>query len=660
MQKRILISVSCLVVTALFLTSTINQPSYAQDSEPTSIPILPDATEDSAAPVAPIVAPPSVEQPQPLPESTADPEATPAVDTPAEEVAIDTNVCPIGVDDSFTAVEILCTDTASGNSCIGNGTVNASFSGSIEGTFSQANDRVALTSLDRIQLVSGTTWTVIRAELQLATTDGGDIAQTTMFAYGNLTLTDTGQVASGAGRDGTVLAANGMNVRRAPGAAGVVVWQLQGGQQIVVTGISPDREWLRMVIPNEFAGTGWVYAPYIEVAGGNETLEVVNENSPVPDLTPPQFAPAQSYELLSELPPTDCDPAAPLSGLLLQSPSGLPDAVRLQINSAEIQISGTVFIQALIGEQLRVSVLEGQAIVLANGGEATATANERINVPLDINLVVNGTPQTEAFDSAELADVPTRLLPRGIAFGIENFDTTEVDTAPEDTTTESSEAEEESNTNFGTPQPTTESSTATCTLTAPDENRNIRAGASTEFETVQVLQAGESIEADGQAIGELNLTWYRTVNGGWIRIDTIDASVGCDTLPVVETPDLPEPIDTPETETTASLSSSTLAPLVCDGSAITGSATSTGEETSIAIGGTWTASSGTTVTFNTQGGMLRPEFGSYIKLITEDGTELATSGESVSLTYTVTADTVFEARFSAANNDLVVVAASCN
>lgn len=673
MQKKL--SILTLLIILIGLFSTMPMTLTAQDSEPTSIPVLPATTDESAAPSAPNnIAPPVVSDTTSA-ESTIEPEATAEIDsssdtsTPIEQSNdLVEQLCPVAVEDSFTATEILCSDVASGEACIGNGRVDSVFNADVGTAFSQANDRVQLTSLEQMSLASGSTWTVMRAQLELATTDGGDIATGTLFAYGNLTLTDTGRVASGSAQNGTVIAARGMNVRRTPGNDGVAVWQLQGGQQIIVTGISADREWIRMIIPNEFAGTGWVYAPYIEVDGGDETLAIVNEGSPIPDLAPPEFAPAQSYELLSAPAIDGCD--APVSGLLLQSPSGTPDALRLQINNAEIQISGTVFIQALVGEVLRISVLEGQATAIANGSEATAMSDSRINVPLDINLVVNGAPQVEAFNVNELTGVPTRILPRQIAFGLAPIEEIEVPSevvAEEATSSDISPAEETPV--FGTPQASeveeeTVAETPICTLTAPDEVRNVRAGASTQFDIVQVLEANQSTTAVGQAIGELNLTWYQTDTGGWIRVDTIDSDGDCSALPVVEAPDLPEPSEDVEASTDntsgSALSSTELASLTCDGAtSVTGSSTSDGTDTSVSIGGTWTARAGTSITITTNGGMFRPEFAHYIKLINSDGTEIALSGEERRLSASFETDTTFEARFSAANGDVVLMAVSC-
>ncbi|MEO1166475.1 MAG: hypothetical protein AAFV98_22040, partial [Chloroflexota bacterium] len=106
--------------------------------------------------------------------------------------------------------------------------------------------------------------------------------------------------------------------------------------------------------------------------------------------------------------------------------------------------------------------------------------------------------------------------------------------------------------------------------------------------------------------------------------------------------------------------SSSLAPLTCDGTAITGSTTSDGQETYVVIGGQWSATAGTTVTYTTQGGMLRPELGDYIQLVDADGKILASSGEGRSLTITFDTNVAFEARFSGANGDTVLMAASCS
>ena len=137
-------------------------------------------------------------------------------------------------------------------------------------------------------------------------------------------------------------------------------------------------------------------------------------------------------------------------------------------------------------------------------------------------------------------------------------------------------------------------------------------------------------------------------------------SDGCSAVPVVETPPPPAASATPVV-TGPSLSSSVLPAFACATGATpnTASATSNGSALFVTIGGTWTVSAGTTVVITTQGGQLRPEFGDFIKLVGEDGSVIAGSGQNHSLRFTFTDSRTFNAQFSAGNGDLVVMAASC-
>src|SRR5690606_22767538 len=121
--------------------------SYAQSATATPIPIATEGTDDSAAPIAPDISPPEVDSTATInnAESTIEPEATAAIgDEEVTEAPIDTNICPIAIQDSFTAIEILCSDISNGEACIGNGTVESVFGADVGNSFSQANDRVAL------------------------------------------------------------------------------------------------------------------------------------------------------------------------------------------------------------------------------------------------------------------------------------------------------------------------------------------------------------------------------------------------------------------------------------------------------------------------------------------------------------------------------------
>jgi len=59
------------------------------------------------------------------------------------------------------------------------------------------------------------------------------------------------------------------------------------------------------------------------------------------------------------------------------------------------------------------------------------------------------------------------------------------------------------------------------------------------------------------------------------------------------------------------------------------------------------------------GGLLRGEFGDYIRISTTDGAIIAQSGESQTLSHTFESDTAFILEFSAANGDIVQAGVTC-
>lgn len=215
-----------IIILALVLPLVV----FAQDTSPTEIPVLPETTQESAAPQAPDVAPPNVSSDA---SQALVPEATEAVET-ATETTIAETVCPVAVQDSFTATEILCEGLTSGEACVGNGVVDALFGADVSGlSFSEPADRVRLTSLDELSLNSSSGfWSVVSARIELITT-GGSIAPAPMLVFGDVTIVDTGQTSATGAQNATVIAQSGMNVRRAPGAEGVIVWQLQPGESSV-------------------------------------------------------------------------------------------------------------------------------------------------------------------------------------------------------------------------------------------------------------------------------------------------------------------------------------------------------------------------------------------------------------------------------------------
>ncbi|MAU08904.1 MAG: hypothetical protein CL607_03715 [Anaerolineaceae bacterium] len=614
------------------------QPSGGGDAAPTlDIPVVPtEATPDGSAPETGDTAPAE--------ETPAEVEATPlpAVEQPPAQA----DQCPIQVQQSFDTTEQTCTDLLPGIACVGNGTVQSQPRNASETfAFAQSGDRTEFSALDSLTLQTlssaNQVWTVMQAQAPFSTRAGSGGANASLVAFGDVSLTNTGDDFDPNFLTASVLAQQGLNVRRTPDERGVVVYQLKPTDEVVVTGRTIDDQWVRIVIPNAFAGVGWAYAPYIDVPGGITELPIVAVNSEPPELEAPEFGPMQAFTLRSSQYP-NCE-NMPDSGILIQSPDGLADALLIRINGVRIELNGAMFVQAQPSANLEIDVLEGEAVVSANGSSATANAGNAVTVLLTEDMQANGTPNVVAYDEATVNALPIRLLPR--LFGIAGAN----GSAAPATTADSSPAEATS-----APEATV------CTITAVDAPKNIRSGPGVDYGTVSTLAAGESATATGQATDSFNFAWYR-IESGWVRFDTVDSSMGCLDLPTVDpnAVDAAPTAEATEEAATSSLISSTLGEVcaMAEGASLGGS--SNGEELALQLGGDWQATAGTTINVTVSGGLLRGEFGDYIRISTTDGAIITQSGESQTLSHTFDSDTAFILEFSAANGDIVQAGVTC-
>lgn len=84
----------------------------------------------------------------------------------------------------------------------------------------------------------------------------------------------------------TVTYTDPINVRGGPNTVDYpIVGRMEVGETAPAVGVSPKREWVQILYPASPSGTGWVYAAYVIVSGGE--LPVV-EAPPTP--TPPVTA----------------------------------------------------------------------------------------------------------------------------------------------------------------------------------------------------------------------------------------------------------------------------------------------------------------------------------------------------------------------------------
>lgn len=84
----------------------------------------------------------------------------------------------------------------------------------------------------------------------------------------------------------TVTYSDPINVRGGPSTVHYpIVGRMSPGDVASALGVSPGHEWVQISYPNSADGTGWVYATYVTVSGGE--LRIVE---PPPTSTPPVTA----------------------------------------------------------------------------------------------------------------------------------------------------------------------------------------------------------------------------------------------------------------------------------------------------------------------------------------------------------------------------------
>jgi len=84
----------------------------------------------------------------------------------------------------------------------------------------------------------------------------------------------------------TVTYTDPINVRSGPSTVYYpIIGQLSPGDVVPALGISPGREWIQISFPGSANGTGWVYASFVSISGGELRIEEPPP-TPTPLITP--------------------------------------------------------------------------------------------------------------------------------------------------------------------------------------------------------------------------------------------------------------------------------------------------------------------------------------------------------------------------------------
>jgi hypothetical protein len=151
--------------------------------------------------------------------------------------------------------------------------------------------------------------------------------------------------------------------------------------------------------------------------GGDEFVEVLlfgNVELEDASQDTSEFGAMQAFYFRSGMDDRPCE-AAPDSGILIQTPEGVGE-ITLLVNEVVIDLGSTAYLQAEAGNQMVISVVEGEGTVTAFETSVSVPAGTSVSVPLDENGVASGAPQAaQAYDDAELESLPIELLAEEIS-----------------------------------------------------------------------------------------------------------------------------------------------------------------------------------------------------------------------------------------------------
>lgn len=124
--------------------------------------------------------------------------------------------------------------------------------------------------------------------------------------------------------------------------------------------------------------------------------------------------PMQAFVFKSGISDAPCDDA-PDSGILIQTPEG-SGKIELQANGVDITLASSIYVQAEVADDMVIHVVEGFAVIEAQGVSRTVPAGAQVSIPLDDDLQPVGEPgDPEPYEMANLSALPVGYLEREIA-----------------------------------------------------------------------------------------------------------------------------------------------------------------------------------------------------------------------------------------------------
>lgn len=403
-----------------------------------------------------------------------------------------------------------CFGIERGQACYGNGAASTTFQDAVEGAeFIKAGDTIPLDQVGSIGVSpSGGDVSVVNMLVQASLSDKEEHS-VVFLLFGSASVQNhvdyLPEIAATA--KGT------LNIRQTPETDGDIITQLALNKGVIANGKSPDGQWLRVHVPDSEA-FGWVSRDVVSAQGNLDDLTIVGVESPI-------YNPFQVMTVSTEDAGL-CDGNIP-GGLLIQTPN-VEDQVQMYINSVDVRLAGTAYLDTLQAGYLTFTLLDGSADIESGGQDNFVPAGSRTLIPIDAEFgQVNGSPSpAEPYDFDKLTGLPVNNLPGRVKIA-ESLTADQIVTL----IAEHNAAVEAA---ANVPPPETIERCKRLTL----GTTTTWAGPAEFYEAINEIAAGRPVnpvlqitDADGQV-------WWQLQNSNWIQANAVRQSGECNEIPVTD------------------------------------------------------------------------------------------------------------------------------
>ncbi|MBK8034242.1 MAG: hypothetical protein IPK17_33055 [Chloroflexi bacterium] len=327
-------------------------------------------------------------------------------------VAAQGDTCSDLVTQALTAVQAVCAETGRNQACYGNISIDATPREAVtDFTFEQQGDLVNVAAVQSLRLraldVAENEWGIALMKLQADLPDTLPGQNVTFLMFGDVEIENAVDPSATVPTVDVTTASN-VNIRTLPSTNGGIAGSLASGEVTTANGRNEASDWLRIRIP-ESDSFGWVYAPLLTVTGDVAALNVVDSlDAEIP------FTPMQAFYFRTGVAADVGCTEAPPNGLLIQTPEGVGE-INLRANDVDITLGSTAYLEAIPGDELSISVIEGQGEITAQGETVIVPAGASVGVPLDEDMRAAGAPEDlRPYDPAAFSNLPIQVLPRTI------------------------------------------------------------------------------------------------------------------------------------------------------------------------------------------------------------------------------------------------------